>query len=180
MYCPKCNQQQQSDEMRFCSRCGFPLTIIAHLLAHDGVLVLPDSDQLKKRRSSRRKIISESAYLTLVTWALALAAMHWGNAGGSLEVVANILTITFFILGVIGWIRFVYGFLFVSDSAPPQSEFLERLMQEQASRLSLPSAQSLPISDSSSRSNTKEMVSKPSVTENTTRLLDQPPAKRHQ
>jgi predicted amidophosphoribosyltransferase len=37
MFCPKCNQQQASDEMRFCARCGFPLSAVADLIAHNGV-----------------------------------------------------------------------------------------------------------------------------------------------
>ena len=179
MYCPKCNQQQASDEMRFCSRCGFPLTVVAHLLAHDGALVLPGGGPNKKARSSRSKIISESAYLTLVSWAVAFAAMFLINYGGPLEIAAKIAAVNFFLLGVVGLIRFLYGFFFVSDSPPAQDESLERLLQEQATRLSLPSQQSLPISDyprrADSRANTREMAPQSSVTENTTRLLDEPP-----
>jgi hypothetical protein len=38
MYCPKCGQQQLSNETRFCSRCGFLLTTIADVIANGGVL----------------------------------------------------------------------------------------------------------------------------------------------
>jgi len=38
MYCPKCSQQQISDNIRYCSRCGFPLNVVVDLLAYDGVL----------------------------------------------------------------------------------------------------------------------------------------------
>lgn len=168
--------------MRFCSRCGFPLTVVAYLLAHDGVLVPPGNDQNKKTktRSSRSKIISESAYLTLVSWAVAFAATFLINYGGPLETVAKIAAVNFFLLGVIGLIRFLYGFFFVSDSPPAvlQDESLGRLILEQAARPSLPPQQSLPVSDYARRVNTKEMAPQPSVTENTTRLLDEPPANR--
>jgi len=181
MYCPKCNQQQASNDMRFCSRCGFPLTVVAHLLAHDGALVLPGSGSNKKARSSRSKIISESAYLMLVSWAVAFAATFLINYGGPLEIAAKIAAVNFFLLGIVGLTRFLYGFLF-SDPPPAQDEFLERLLQEQAMRLSLPPQQSLPVSDyprgADSRANTKEMAPPRSVTENTTRLLDEPPANR--
>jgi hypothetical protein len=175
MYCPKCNQQQASDEMRFCSRCGFPLTVVAYLLAHDGALVLPGSYQKKKSRSSRSKIISESAYLTLVSWAVAFAATFLVNYGGPLEIAAKIAAVNFFLLGMVGLIRFIYGFFFVSDSGSPEDESLERLIREQATRPALPPQQSLPISDYSPRVNTREMAPRPSVTENTTRLLDDTP-----
>lgn len=180
MYCPKCNQQQASDEMRFCSRCGFPLTVVAHLLANNGVLEQLSREQNKKARSSRRKIMSEGAYLTLIAWLAALGATHWSNAGGTLEIATGIAIITFLFVGLIGLIRFVYGFLFVSDSVLPQSESLDRLIQEQAARTALPPQQSLPVSDYLRRADTKEMATRPSVTENTTRLLDEPPANRNE
>ena len=33
MYCPKCSQLQISEEMRFCSRCGFALGAVRELVA---------------------------------------------------------------------------------------------------------------------------------------------------
>ena len=33
MYCPNCGQQQISDEMRFCSRCGLALSGLMEWLA---------------------------------------------------------------------------------------------------------------------------------------------------
>jgi hypothetical protein len=171
MYCPKWNQQQASDEMRFCSRCGFSLAVVAHLLKHDGKLVLPDSEQKRKRKPSRTKIISESASLTLVSWAVAAVAMLVNNYGGALEIPAKIAAANFFLLGLIGLIRFLYGFIFVEDSEQNPDEFRERLIQEQA-RPALPPQQSVPI-DFQARANTREMASKGSVTENTTKLLDE-------
>ncbi len=32
MYCPRCGQQQISDEMKFCSRCGLPMSGLAEWL----------------------------------------------------------------------------------------------------------------------------------------------------
>jgi len=169
--------------MRFCSRCGFPLTGVAYLLANDGVLGQPLREPDQKARSSRGRIISESAYLTLVAWAVALAATFLVNYGGPLETVARIAAITFFLLGMVGLLRFLYGFLFVSETAPLAAETLDRLIQEQATRPALPPQQTFPVSDypgrDKSRANTKEMASPPgSVTENTTRLLDDRPDSR--
>lgn len=36
IHCPKCGQQQVSEEVRFCSRCGFKLGLVRALLADDG------------------------------------------------------------------------------------------------------------------------------------------------
>jgi hypothetical protein len=38
MHCPKCGQQQITEETRFCSRCGFLLTGISQVVANDGQL----------------------------------------------------------------------------------------------------------------------------------------------
>ncbi len=36
MFCPRCGQQQVSEETRFCSRCGFLLSTVSHILANNG------------------------------------------------------------------------------------------------------------------------------------------------
>ena len=38
MHCPRCGQQQVSQETKFCSRCGFQLAIVSELLHHGGNL----------------------------------------------------------------------------------------------------------------------------------------------
>ena len=38
MYCPNCGQQQASNEMRFCSRCGLALSGLADWLAGDRIV----------------------------------------------------------------------------------------------------------------------------------------------
>ncbi len=42
MYCPNCGQQQVSEEMRFCSRCGLALSGLAEWLA-GGMLYIADT-----------------------------------------------------------------------------------------------------------------------------------------
>ncbi len=38
MHCPRCGQQQVSEEIKFCSRCGFPLGLVSEVLANGGNL----------------------------------------------------------------------------------------------------------------------------------------------
>ena len=54
MFCPRCSQEQVSDEIKFCSRCGFPLALVTEILRYDGVL--PQLAELHKGRKlfSRR------------------------------------------------------------------------------------------------------------------------------
>src|ERR1044072_6323524 len=53
MFCPKCSQEQFSDETRFCSRCGFQLNVVKALLTEESssandAVVKPDRS-LRKR-----------------------------------------------------------------------------------------------------------------------------------
>lgn len=38
MHCPRCGQQQISEEIKYCSRCGFSLALVSDVLANDGFL----------------------------------------------------------------------------------------------------------------------------------------------
>ena len=38
MHCPRCGQQQVSEEIKFCSRCGLPLGVISEAVAQGGYL----------------------------------------------------------------------------------------------------------------------------------------------
>ncbi|HVE56963.1 MAG TPA: hypothetical protein VNB22_09045 [Pyrinomonadaceae bacterium] len=38
MHCPRCGQQQVTEDIKFCSRCGFPLGLVSEVLAHGGFL----------------------------------------------------------------------------------------------------------------------------------------------
>jgi hypothetical protein len=38
MHCPRCGQQQVTEDIKFCSRCGFPLGLVSEILAHGGFL----------------------------------------------------------------------------------------------------------------------------------------------
>jgi hypothetical protein len=178
MFCPKCSQQQPSDEMRFCSRCGFPLGAVALLLDNGGLLPQLAGDSTQKRLSARNRMLCESSILTLVTWGLALGATFWWDYGGAFESAAKVSSLVLSVLGLIALLRFLYAFLFVKASPDQQTAFgrvgAERVVLGEPGPAMLPPQRSTPISDYPRRVNTKEMVQRPpSVTENTTRLLDE-------
>ncbi len=54
MFCPRCGQEQISEETRFCSRCGFMLTIVSEVVANGGVLPqslsFPDAEMISSPR----------------------------------------------------------------------------------------------------------------------------------
>jgi hypothetical protein len=169
MFCPKCSQAQSSDEMRYCSRCGFPLETVTLLLNGDGVL--PSQQVNTGRRSHRSRVATESLILTIFSWAIAMACTFWFDASGIYEGVAKIGAFTFFMLGFIGLFRFLYAFLFMKmDTA--ENKRMQRSIPE-AKPAQLPPQQTVPISDFPRRPNTREMSPHPSVTESTTRFLDE-------
>ncbi|HEX9929239.1 MAG TPA: hypothetical protein VGB02_11940 [Pyrinomonadaceae bacterium] len=56
MFCPNCGQQQATEQMRFCSRCGFPLGLVSEILANGGFLPQLSAINDKKRFFTRRKV----------------------------------------------------------------------------------------------------------------------------
>lgn len=184
MFCPKCSQLQSSDEMRFCSRCGFPLVGVAMLVEKDGVIPQLLETPGQTVPSARKKLMTESAIFTAIPWAVALAATLLFDVGGRFENVAKIAALLFALLGLVGLLRFLYGFLFVKDlvDQPERNAFRniasQGAMGEAPRRAALPAQRALPATDYSRRANTKEMAPQPSVTENTTRLLEEPPFDR--
>ena len=176
MYCPKCSQQQPSDEMRFCSRCGFPLATVATLVSNNGTIPQLPGEPKQLRRSSRSRMITESVILTAFCWGVVLLATFWFNAHGVFEVVAQIAALIFFCIGLIGLIRFLYAFLSVKDYEPnPElaAPSAEVATARETVRPALSAHESIPLTDWPRRPNTREMVKPHSVTENTTRLLDE-------
>ena len=178
MYCPKCSQPEPSDAMRYCARCGFPLSGVALLLEHDGALPQLTTDPHQEHKSSRNRSLGESAVLTTVAWAIVLVATFWFDAGGPFEIIGKIAAVLFSLVGLIGLIKFLHAFLFVNDRADqPSPDALQNAVSARTSlsepnQTGLPAHESLPLSDYPRRANTKEMAPRPSVTENTTRLLD--------
>ncbi len=48
MHCPRCGQEQVSGNLKFCSRCGLPLTLVAEVVNNNGIL--PQLEELTKKR----------------------------------------------------------------------------------------------------------------------------------
>lgn len=146
------------------------------LLENPEILNQLTSDRAKQP-GHRHKMIKESLFLVLITWVLALAGTHFWDHGGAVETVAKVASLIFFVLGLVGLLRFLFAFVFVKDSVqtisqPQVAVARKSTLTEPSTRAVLTEGQGVPVTDYPPKSNTREMVSRPSVTENTTRLLE--------
>lgn len=178
MYCPQCGQQQVSDSLRFCSRCGFPLEVVLQVLATGGML--PSYQQIPENRepSPQRKGVKQGALLILLGAIIVpiLGVLNSFNGGNLFDILTPMAAIFFFVGGVI---RMLYAALFEEGKtyprqimpayAPPPIPAQFHTPQRGSA---LPPAPAQAPTGWRSRPNTAEIFQPPSITENTTRLLD--------
>jgi len=178
MHCPRCGQQQVSEDIKFCSRCGFPLGLVSEVLAHGGMLPqLNDSEKnekwLTRKFGLKIALLWFSVFILLIP--LAAITRAPGNITGGLAVFATIgaLFIT------------VLSFLFLSGekkSFERKNDPADRMNAPQnlsgkRAPTALPPTTSEPVSNfvppsagSWSAPETGELIPH-SVTEGTTKLL---------
>jgi hypothetical protein len=180
MFCPKCGQQQSSSGVRFCSRCGFQLEVVKELLLTDGALVWPEAETRMSKRSARNRGIRQGLMLMLLT-ALVVPLTAMLARIGILP--REFIAMAAIICAVGGFMRFVYALMFeegatsVKPRSPtfnaPAGAVSTAQVRSGQTPSALPPQQSRPASEFNRwRAETAEMAQPPSVTENTTRLLD--------
>ncbi len=180
MYCPQCGQQQASEEMRFCSRCGFPLAIVAELLAGGGLLPSTNSiAQLNDKLSPRRQGVRRGTLLIIIGALLTpILGTIQGHTHDHLTDVLTSLSAIIFFLG--GFLRILYAAIFESPTAsvnhktfsPSPGTPLNITGAHAPTYAALPSQRSTHIPARNLPIDTGRIVSPSSVTENTTRLLN--------
>lgn len=172
MHCPKCGQQQMSDEIRYCSRCGFLLTGVAEIVSNDGIL--PGHILSQNTKTPRKQGVKQGAFIFLVglvlvpIWILFLVA---SNGPPELAVAAAI-----FFLGATV-LRIAYALLFASTDPTDGNPVTERQIPHRANdHVALPYQTSVPADVYAPPAvgrwkDTNEFVQQPSVTDTTTKLL---------
>jgi hypothetical protein len=183
MYCPKCGQQQVDDNVRFCSRCGFPLAPVTDLLTTGGTLPLIPTTGYQSALSPRQKGIRQGAMLMLSTMLIVPIVIFLGVA--MLGLPGELIPLTAVLLTMGGLLRILYA-VFLEDNIPtvkPEAapHYIPPAMPARLSTpqrgSALPPAQGAPIPAWRRPVDTSELAAPPSVTENTTRLLDERPDK---
>jgi endogenous inhibitor of DNA gyrase (YacG/DUF329 family) len=169
MFCPKCGQQQISDTTRFCSRCGLPIDGLADWLAGGAFLARRDEPVGPKPISHKRKGIRRGGKILFLSFAL--LPLFLGMAIS--ENVGEPLIVPFTIFAI-GLATLLYYVIFGEDSVPVKKERkLPYAIRSAFSNPPLPPATNTWSSPApGQRVRTAELVQPPSVTENTTRLLD--------
>jgi hypothetical protein len=185
MFCPQCGQRQVSNDVRFCSSCGFAMNVVTELLAHGGQLPwrppAPGSGQL----SPRQKGIRQGAFLMLSTILIVpmLAILGVALLGFPGEIVA--LAAVGCPVG--GFLRILYA-LFLESNIPPDAATAQQIYvpptvvpnylgtpQHPASTLPPQQSAPVPAYRQPHRFDTGEIAPPTSITENTTRLLEKQP-----
>lgn len=168
MYCPKCNQQQVSGNVRFCSRCGFPLETVANLLAHDGVPIALETKDEQPLSTLQKGVRQGTALMLTSLVAGFIAALLSIFVLGKPELFVPLVGGAIFLCGLL---RILYAYAFESDTEIQRQSF-EPAQLSATSREYLPPAQAVSVAGFDVRRvNTAEIAMPPSVTEHTTKLL---------
>src|SRR5215510_8604062 len=178
MFCPQCGQQQVSGVIRFCSRCGFPLDGVMQLLNTGGMVPVYREPDAPVPISPRRKGVKQGGLL-LLSGALTVPILgmfaSFTNAT-FIEILAALAAIICFIGGPL---RMLYAAVFEEGTPRPLRPYGPPTPMpvhpqqfgppQQRPALTPPPARA---QGGWRRPNTAELANPPSVTENTTRLLD--------
>jgi zinc ribbon protein len=167
MFCPKCGQQS-SDEVRFCPRCGFHLAgLAAYMAANEHAPAeapAPRAPVMTARRRGMRRGAKLMFFCAVLLPAAALLAFE-GDAPGPLLLVLT--------GGLAGLLWMVYSWLFNDNVVPVGKGARGRDLGAAGDRPALGAPQFTPAPlFNQQRANTAEIYQPPSITENTTKLLD--------
>lgn len=178
MYCPKCSQEQISEEVRFCSRCGFSIAAVRDLVASGNVLMAPGSGAQTDPRSCGQKAVRRGAWIMLGSLAFTLFVALLTAMDDDFAVLLLLPFLGF----IFGLLNVFYGAFFADKRALKRAAAKSQaglMMPGQVGTHprspELPPARMTPVeSFTAKRGETAEMIQpRGSVTENTTRLLEE-------
>lgn len=184
MHCPRCGQQQVTEAVRFCSRCGFLLEGITQLLASGGMLPAIQEAVGTKQVSPRGKGVRQGAALLLAGAVLVpVLGVFYSYLGFPPEMIIALAALLCFLGGPL---RMLYAAIFEEGApkrlyaAPPPAYVVPAMMAPPGASARggmLPPPAANPASAWRSPQQSGEIASPPSVTDNTTRFLEKPEPK---
>jgi hypothetical protein len=176
MYCPQCGQLQVSETVRFCSRCGFLLEGVTVVLASAGIIPARYIKSGNQPLSPRSKGVRQGAMLMLSTLLVVpiLAIITINLMEPIAHIVVPLAAIFCFVGGLL---RMLYALMMEDAVAEPEDNNTGAYASanpaiDRPAFNALPPASSPNTANWRPRPNTAEIYQPPSITENTTRLLD--------
>jgi hypothetical protein len=173
MYCPRCGQHQISDEMKFCSRCGLPIGGLAEWVAGGGALAGREQETQVSSPSPRRKGIRRGAKVMFSSGVLfpVFLVLSLVFDEGALLIIP---TIIFFV----ALIMMLYARLFSEEISPIKGQQSQTYaFGAMSGGKYLPPVPNIPTHGpgnlAGQQVRTNELAQPPSVTEHTTKLLDE-------
>jgi hypothetical protein len=184
MFCPNCGQQQATEQMRFCSRCGFPLGLVSEVLANGGFLPQLAALHSKKKLFTRRKVFLFGLiwFLSFILLIIPITAVIFNDLP-----IGEVIVPFAAIIGTMGGLLLMlFSLFFESDKKkaelpPPQVNFAvpnqfaaqpsQSALPPQAANFTPTSTAYTPPRTSWREAKTGELIP-PSITEGTTRLLE--------
>ncbi|HVE56961.1 MAG TPA: zinc ribbon domain-containing protein [Pyrinomonadaceae bacterium] len=177
MFCPRCGQEQISNETRFCSRCGFLMAGVGELIANAGNTALTSTGSAKPD-TARKRGLKQGLFIFLLTFLvvpIVSILTIWANVEPFGVAISAIL------LFVGGLLRMAYAMLF--ESTEPTGKTIEQTVYQTAHGIlnkkqdqnALPPQQSIPTSSymPPTHGNWRDTndLEPSSVTDHTTKLL---------
>ena len=170
MFCPKCGQQQVSEDTRFCSRCGLAISGLPDWLEGGGALSVREGEAPAALASLRRKIIQRGAKLMLLSGILMPIFLVVSFLVDGPLIIPLIIPFTIFLVGLS---FMLYARLFVAEAPPAKSQQAQPPSLGATGGAALPPASNIRMNNVGGQPvSTAELVQPPSVTEHTTKLLD--------
>ena len=176
MYCPRCGQQQISEETKFCSRCGFQMGLVAQLLSHGGFL--PELAELYQGKSSL--FTRKNGVILSILWFIAFVMMipaFFGIAdfeeGAAVSAVFGVFSSVMILIISLAFLKKAPKTNYLQAHETPQRAGLYGNQAQGA----LPPQQTQPVTDyvapqgAWKTPDTGEFARPGSVTEGTTKLL---------
>ena len=178
MFCPQCGQQQVTGVIRFCSRCGFPLDGVIQLLSSGGIIPAYRASDEPVQISPRKRGVKQGGLLLLSGILLVpILGMFASFSTSSFPQMLAILASLICFIG--GPVRMLYAALFEEGAPSPLRHYPQPVPMHVAPPQFAPPAQAPALPPPAARAqggwrrpNTAELANPPSVTENTTRLLE--------
>ena len=163
--------------MRFCSRCGFAMEGVMHLLAHGGMLPQLTASG-EKKPSKRRKGVMQGFVIFLIGVILVpiLGVMSAFAPGRLEDVFAFFAALTAIVCFIGGPLRMLFAGIFEegAKSQPlyPASSYMPPAVPPPRARVSALPPPAVNTQPWKARPQTAEILQPPSVTDHTTKLLE--------